>query len=238
METFRIVQVMLLYVLIVTIQTDDLCDPTNGAPSNGEYCILIPNYDTYQIAECGQSPFTTTSNKIETCADSCRDYCWLPCMVKEFDQHNGTVDPACACQGDRVQMCANATGSVKYYTECLNKTLQCPSPSYVDFADFYFNRLSDAIVMNDACPLSAQKRAFRLCVETTLRSMVDEANNCGESNEPFVWSFHLCLNQHAFCNPASPLLIGIDMYLTENSQPWFGASVIRSMCDGSGQSFP
>ena len=209
MGTVRILQFFIVFSLIVTIKTDDICDPDNGAPSNGEYCILIPNYDTYQRAECGRPPFTTTSNKIETCVDECRNYCWLSCMVKEFDQHNGTVDPACACQGDRDQVCRNATGSVTYYTECANTTVPCPSPSYVDFAVFYFTWLSENIndmifnynfgngtTFQTRCVDNPIKRALRLCVESNIDNLVTAGNDCSYLDGQFASIFNQCSQDH------------------------------------------
>ena len=167
------------------------------------------------------------------CADSCRDYCWLPCMVKDFDQHSGYVEQDCACEGNRDQMCENVTGSVKYYTECLNKTHPCPSPSFVDFADFYFNWLSDEIITN-TCPFGPQRRSFRRCVESSLRSFVDGARNCTELDQPFQDKFVDCLNQETLCYQGSPLLVGIDIYM-ESNQPWLGANLTRSACSSSGR---
>ena len=230
MELFGLFQVFIVYLFFATIQTDDLCDPVNGAPSNGEYCMLIPNYDTYQKAECGRPPFTTTSNKTETCIDECRNYCWLPCMVKEFDQHNGTVDPACACQGDRAQVCENATGSVTYYTECANATVPCPSPSYVDFAVFYFTWLSVNIhnfihpILDDngtfigetPCVDTPIKKAFRLCVESNFQPLVKAGNNCSVLNGNFSGIFNQCLDENCHMTFRS----GVDQYVA--SQPTEG----------------
>ena len=190
----------------------DLCDPTNGASGNGTYCMLIPNYDTYQKAECGRPPFITSSNKTETCADSCRDYCWLPCMVKEFDQRNGTVDPVCACQGDTDQMCEHPTGSVKYYTECLNVTAPCPSLAYADFADFYFNWLSSKIANGTSCQENEDLRAFKLCVENDVRRF--ESNfkfgTCRGRNNNFRDLFDACGRTKLTC--PSGFADGIELY--------------------------
>ena len=196
MKNCGILQVFVLCLILVTIQTDDLCDPVNGAPSNGEYCMLIPDYDTYQRAECGQSPFTTNSSKIETCADGCRDYCWLPCMVREFDQHNGTVDPACACQGDMDQTCENVTGSVLYYTECLNKTVACPALSYIDFAVFYFTWLSEKITEETNCTNSERLNELRLCVENKFPTQLQNSQfsnyTCETQGYNFMYFFDDC----------------------------------------------
>ena len=173
----KIIHFVFLGILVlfcaINLIAKDLCDPTNGAPSNGEYCMLIPSYDTFQRAECGRPPFTTSSNKTETCADGCRDYCWFPCMVKEFDQRNGTVDPACACQGDTDQMCEHPTGSVLYFTECLNKSAppQCSPPTYIDFVAFYFNWISAEIASGISCENTANLTSFRVCLDTRLRSL-------------------------------------------------------------------
>ena len=179
----KVIHFVSIFLIVLSCATNllaqDLCDSTNGAPSDVGYCMLIPNYDTYQRAECGRPPFTTASGQNVTCADDCRDYCWLPCMVKEFDQHNGTVDQACTCEGDRNQTCQNATGSVKYYTECLNTTARCTSPSYIDFADFYFNWLSEKIIEGNNCTDSGRLKLkdLRLCVENKVRDNFEQLTN-------------------------------------------------------------
>ena len=224
---FGILRVFTIFFFVVTTQTDDLCDPVQGAPNNGEYCLLIPNYDTYQKAECGRPPFTTASNNIETCVDECRNYCWLPCMVKEFDQHSGTVDPVCACQVDRDQVCRNATGSVTYYKECTNTSAPCPSPSYVDFAVFYFTWLSDNInryiytyrygdgtIFRTICSDNPVIRALRLCVESNFNPLVTAGNNCSYLDESFAGIFSQCLQDKDSCYMG--YRTGVDLYETSD----------------------
>ena len=230
MENSEILKVFVIYVFFVTTKTDNVCDPINGMAGNGEYCMLIPNYDTFQRAECGRQPFTTRSNKTEMCIDSCRDYCWLPCMVKEFDQHNGTVDPACACQGDTNQMCENVTGSVSYYTECANRTVPCSSPSYVDFAVFYFTWLSDGIVngthiAEPSCPATANKTAFRVCVENALHPLVTAENaTCSNIDGNFPGVFNQCLREGC----PMDYVVGINSYVSSRDQNnlWLGVQAL------------
>ena len=238
-----ILQAFVLYLFFVTIQTDDLCDSANGAPSNGEYCMLIPNYDTYQRAECGQSPFTTSSNKTEECIDECRQYCWFPCMVKEFDKHSGTVDQACACQGNLDQTCENVTGSVEYYTECANRTVPCPSPSYVDFAVVFFTWLGDnfntiyrEIPENSSisvpvapCMDNANKTTLRLCVETALRPLVAAQSTCSDLNGNFDDIFNECLQESCVADYDFGLTTYLDS--VNNNTIWYGAlNITQNLC--------
>ena len=182
--------------------------------------------------------FPIYGNKTETCVDECKNYCWLPCMVKEFDQHSGTVDPVCACQGNRAQVCGHATGSVTYYTECANTTVPCPSPSYVDFAVYYFtwlaeniNRLlwtvnQNGVTTQTRCFDNPMKRAFRLCVESDFQPLVMAANNCSDLDENFAAIFNGCLRSQESC----PLdyRVGVDEYIgsTTTDDRWPGVQNI------------
>ena len=241
MANCGILQVFVLFLFFVAIHTDDLCDPVNGAPSNGEYCMLIPNYDTYQRAECGQPPFITSSNKTETCINGCRDYCWLPCMVKEFDQHSGNVSDVCLCMGDPNQMCENVTGSVEYYTECANRTVPCPSPSYVDFAVVFFTWLGDSFnslyrdiavdnsTISTPCLDNANKTTLRLCVETSLRPMVAAQSTCADLNGNFDSFFNQCLQESCVADYDQ----GVAAYLgsVNNNTIWNGAlNIAENLC--------
>ena len=220
----RFMHFLFLNIIFVSVTSaEEFCDSVNGTAGE-DYCVLFPNYDDYQKAECGRPPFTTTTNETVVCVDTCREFCWFPCMVKEFNQYNGTVDSTCACTANKTQMCETETGSVDFYTECANTTAPCNATSgdsYVDFAVFFFEFLSADIAdtYNESfCSDNSRKKSFRLCVENSLRPHLTDNSTCSYLNGQFNSIFETCQNQ--YCDPVYQ--VGIQRYLANPERVWLG----------------
>ena len=227
----RLMHFLFLNILFVSVTSaEEFCDSINGTAGE-DYCVLFPNYDDYQKAECGRPPFTTITNETVVCVDTCRDFCWFPCMVKEFNQYNGTVDPSCECTANKTQMCATETGSVDFYTECANTTVPCDStsPSYLHFAVYFFEFLSADIAStyNESfCSDSNRKKNFRICVENSLRPLLTDNNTCSYLNGVFDDIFDNCQNR--YCDPV--YRVGINRYEDDTSMEtdkfWYDSMMI------------
>ena len=173
--------IVLIFVCFQHSISQDRCDPISG-PS-GESCVIIPGYKTFQLATCTTSSgiMASTNNSFQ-CADSCRNYCWLPCMLEKHGAVNGSISDDCNCTSS-ISWCFDKTGSDAFFTHCLDNVLtvhNCSSDRFSHFAYILGTSLGNYLKdSNENCSSKEWIRGFRVCVQehlapdTLLNSMAD-----------------------------------------------------------------
>ena len=106
-------KIVLIFVCFKQSLSQDRCDPISGPI--GKSCVYIPTYMGFQLANCTMSDdiMTATDNSFK-CAYSCRNYCWLPCMVEKNGLASGTISDDCKCAINN-SWCYENTGSEAFF---------------------------------------------------------------------------------------------------------------------------
>ena len=161
----KVVFVILLFMVYYEHSlSQDLCDPASGP--TGVSCVYVPPYESAQLATCTTSSniMSATNNSFQ-CADSCRDYCWFPCMAEKYGAVNGSISAECQCSFD-LNWCYRNTGSDAFYSFCLNNFHNCTLQRFAGYAMFLSLGLSSFLTNStENCTGKEWIRDFRVCVQ-------------------------------------------------------------------------
>ena len=159
--------VLVIVLIVVCFQhsiSQDRCDPISG-PS-GQSCVNIPGYTDFQLASCTtSSDIMASTNNSYQCADSCRNYCWFPCMLEKHGAVNGNITGDCNCNSS-FSWCFDKTGSDAFFTHCLDNIHNCNSDRFSHFAYLLGTSLGNYLKdSTENCSSKEWIRSFRVCVQ-------------------------------------------------------------------------
>ena len=161
----KICKILLIFVCFQQSLSQDRCDPISG-PS-GQSCVYIPAYMGFQLANCTMSDdiMTATNNSFK-CADSCRNYCWLPCMVEEYGAVSGNILANCECALNN-NWCSENTGAEAFFQLCLDSVhSNCSSDGFSRFAYILTSDLGDHLKdSSENCSSKDWIRKLRVCIQ-------------------------------------------------------------------------
>ena len=191
-----IFEILLISVCFQYSISQDKCDPHSG-PS-GESCVYIPAYDRFQLATCAMSSdiMILTNNSFK-CTNSCRNYCWLPCMVEKYGALNGAISADCNCTLND-SWCSENTGAEAFFRFCLDSVHRnCSSDGFSRFAYILTLYLDDYLKESTAhCSSKDWIRTFRVCVQnyTTPELLQNLTATCDEVDSRGFEILELCLS--------------------------------------------
>ena len=163
-------------------------------------CLKLSNFDDYQRAEClTRAEVVARSNNSVTCADSCRNYCFLSCMAERHEVSSGTVDAECTCTPSKEidnttglqSWCFTAQGDCAFFGECLSCNNSLETTQRLQCQWFSNNLLS-----YENCTTREWIREVRVCFQNYYISHISTspATNCSQIEQAFYHpSFYQCL---------------------------------------------
>ena len=196
MKASKIVcEILFIFLCFQLSISKDRCDPYSG-PS-GVSCVYIPAYGGFQLATCANSSnIMALTNNSFTCTDSCRNYCWLPCMVEKYGILNGNILADCECAFN-VSWCFENTGAEAFFDLCLDSV---HSNCTGGFSRFVYNMalsLDDYLKESTAnCSSKDWIRSFRVCVQnyTTPDLLQNNTATCDDVDSRGLEILELCLD--------------------------------------------